>query len=134
MENRSVFGSFRPIFILFIGIDMLLVIIGWLRDGWNIPVKVLVVGNTLLFAATGLSFFLYRKGLADKNVQVFLRMMYSSLLLKMVICLGGVMAYLYLAGKEVSRAGVLGCFALYIIYTFLEVKILTRLSKFQKNA
>ena len=134
MENRSVFGAFRPIFVLFIGIDILLGIISWLGADWNVPVKVLIIGNTLLFAATGLSFFLYRKGLVDKNVQVFLRMMYSSLLLKMVICLGGVMIYVYLAGKEVSRAGILGCFALYIMYTFLEVKILTRQSKLRKNA
>ena len=134
MENRSVFGAFRPIFVLFIGIDILLGIISWLGADWNVPVKVLIIGNTLLFAATGLSFFLYRKGLVDKNVQVFLRMMYSSLLLKMVICLGGVMIYVYLAGKEVSRAGILGCFTLYIMYTFLEVKILTRQSKLRKNA
>jgi hypothetical protein len=134
METSIFSRAFRPIFVLFVGIDLLLGIAEWLGSGWNIPVKVLIVGNTLLFAATGLSFFLHRKGLVDKNVQVFLRMMYSSVLLKMGVCLAAVLVYIFLAGREVSKAGILGCFALYIIYTFLEVKILMGLSKLQKNA
>lgn len=134
MENSIFSRAFRPIFVLFVGIDLLLILAGWLGESWNIPVKVLAAGNVLLFAATGLSFFLYRKGLVDKNVHVFLRMMYSSLLLKMGVCLAAVLIYIYLAGKDVSKTGILGCFALYMLYTFLEVKILMGLSKLQKNA
>ena len=95
---------------------------------------VLFSGNLILFVATGASFYLYNKALHNNNMHIFLRMMYSSLLIKMLICLGAALVYAYIAGKGISKATILGCFGLYILYTFVEVKVLMRLSKLQKNA
>jgi hypothetical protein len=100
----------------------------WLA-GWNMDYRVLLVGNAILFAAAAVSFILHIKALKDENVQVFLRLLYSSLLIKMVLCLGTTLLYVFLAGPAVSRSAILGCFALYILYTFMEVRILMRLSK-----
>ncbi len=99
----------------------------------NINYLVLLAGNGVLFLATMLSFYFYRKSLLHRNPQAFLRMVYSGMLLKMAICLGAVLVYVLLAGRGVNKIAVFGCFALYLIYTFVEVKTLMNLSK-QKNA
>src|SRR5882757_5736883 len=123
MENKTPGKSFWPISALFI-VVILLALAGrnWLVAQWNLDYMVLLVGNTVLFLATAFSFYLYSKALRNNNVQVFLRMMYSSLLVKMVFCLAATLLYLFVSGKDVNKAGILGCFVLYIAYTFLEVK------------
>jgi len=42
--------------------------------------------------------------------------------------------YVFIAKANVSKFGLFGCFVLYFIYTFAEVKKLMQLSKQQKNA
>jgi hypothetical protein len=138
MENSTIVRYFRPSQVLCLVITLALILVRTQADswgpGWKPAVNVLLVGNALLFLVTLFSFSLYRKGLNDKNPLVFLRMMYSSMIVKMVICAGAATIYFYIARKEVSKAGILGCFALYMVYTFLEVTALTRLSKLQKDA
>ena len=134
MESKSVGRSFLPVLILFILINVSLFVVFRVAESFKTAFPVLMAGNAVLFLATCLSFYLYSRALHNNNVQVFLRMMYSSLLLKMAICLSGALLYFWLAGKSVSRTGILGCFGLYIVYTFTEVKVLMRLSKQQKNA
>jgi hypothetical protein len=55
--------------------------------------------------------------------------MYGSLVIKMFACLLATLAYASLAAKQVNRNGIFGCFGLYILYTWLEVRILMQLSK-----
>ena len=130
MENNVRSKSFRPIVVIFIVVTLLALIArDWLATQWNMDSTVLLVGNTVLFLATAFSFYLYSKALYNKNVQVFLRMMYSSLLLKMVFCLAATLLYIFVAGKGVNKAAILACFALYMVYTYMEVKVLMRLSK-----
>jgi len=54
--------------------------------------------------------------------------------LKMLICLIAAFAYIATFGKNVNKPAIFGCMFLYFLYTFVEVSILLRLSKEQKNA
>ncbi|MBN9380741.1 MAG: hypothetical protein J0H74_08255 [Chitinophagaceae bacterium] len=121
--------SFWPMAAVF-GIVLLLVLTSrnWLAAQWNMDYRVVLVGNTVLFIATAFSFYLYSKSLRNNNVQVFLRMMYSSLLVKMVLCLAAVLIYLFVS-RDVNKAGIIASLALYVVYTYIEVKVLMRLSK-----
>lgn len=134
MEIKSPGRSFLPVFVLFMLASLLIVIGKQKLADWNMDSRVLLGGNLILFLATTVSFLLYIKALRNPNVQVFLRMLYGSLLVKMVFCLAATLLYVFLAGKAVSKFAVIGCFGLYLLYTFTEVKILMRLSKLQKNA
>ncbi len=87
-----------------------------------------MAGNAILFGVTTISFILYSKALRNANIQVFLRMVYGSLLVKMLVCLLATGLYAWLAGP-VNRNAILGSFVLYILYTYLEVKVLLQLSK-----
>ena len=128
MENKT--RSFWPIAAIFVVVALFaLAARNWLAERWNMDYLVLSVGNVVLFLATAFSFYLYSKALRNKNVQLFLRMMYSSLLIKMVFCLAATLIYLFVAGKDVNKAAIIACFVLYMVYTYMEVKVLMRLSK-----
>ena len=107
---------------------------GWLvahADGhhtlWR-NAELVYEGNAVLFIATAFSFYLYSKALRNNNTQVFLRMMYSSLLVKMVSVLVAMLLYLFVS-KDVNKSGIMASLALYVVYTYVEVKVLMRLSK-----
>jgi len=91
--------------------------------------RVLLIGNSLLFGVTYVSFLLHIKGLRNPNPHVFVRTMYGSLLVKMLICLAAVMIYAMASGGMINRNGIIACFVLYLIYTVLEVRVLQQLYK-----
>ena len=129
MENNTLRKSFLPIAAVYVVILLIVVIAhSWLAAQWNMDYRVVLVGNTVLFLATAFSFYLYSRALRNNNVQVFLRMMYSSLLAKMMLCLVATLIYLFVS-KGVNKAGIIACLVLYVVYTYIEVKILMRLMK-----
>jgi hypothetical protein len=134
MENKSIYRLFRPIFLIFIVLSMVFAIGSSVLASLGIDYRVLLGGNILLFAVTTVSFLLYVKGLGNKNVHAFVRVMYGSLLVKLMVCLLAVLVYAAVARAAVNRNGVFGCFILYVLYTWLEVRILLRLMKKASNA
>jgi hypothetical protein len=132
MENNTPGKSFRPIVVIFVVIALLVLATrSWLAAQWSMDFMVVLVGNAVLFLATAFSFYLYSKALRNNNTQLFLRMMYSSLLVKMAFCLVATLLYLFVAGKDFNKAGIIASLILYVVYTYAEVKVLMRLSKNQ---
>lgn len=95
----------------------------------RVDFRVLLGGNVLLFGVTAISFLLYSKALRNNNPHVFVRMMYGSLLVKMFACLLATLIYAWFAGRSVNKNAIFGCFGLYVLYTWLEVKMLMAMSK-----
>lgn len=100
---------------------------------WNVDTDILIIGNTVLLIATLISFFLYQKSLGSNQPQAFLRYIYSGMFLKMIVCLLAAFIYIAASEKGVNKAALFGCMFLYFVYTFIEVSILLRMSKQQKN-
>jgi len=100
----------------------------------NTDADVLIIGNSVLFVATLLSFFLYNRSLRNNQPHKFLKYIYSGMFLKMMICLIAAFIYIATFKKNVNKPAIFGCMFLYFLYTFVEVSILLRLSKEQKNA
>jgi ABC-type uncharacterized transport system permease subunit len=132
MENKKVTRAFLPLTLIFIISNGLLILFRSTFAGWNFDVNIIIIGNSILFLATGLSFYLYYRSLRSKNAHFILRMVSSGMVAKLVICLAAVYVYISMAGKSVNKAAILVCCALYILYTFTEVAILMKMSK-QKN-
>jgi hypothetical protein len=128
--NRYPALRFTTIFLL---ATIVLIILKKQAPG-DIDFAVLFVGNLILFVATLVSFYLYRRSLFNKNPHVFLRFIYGGMFLKMIICIAAALTYILIARNTVSKIALLGCFGLYIIYTFAEVKTLIQQSKQQKDA
>ena len=132
--TRNKRRPFFPIALLFILFNALFIAgKNWLKK-WNADPDVLIVGNLILFIATILSFFLYTRALKNDKPHKFLKYIYGGMFLKMLICL--IAAFIYIAsyGQNVNKPAIFGCMFLYFVYTFVEVSILLRLSKQQKNA
>ena len=105
----------------------------WL-ESIDVDTDVLIIGNCILFVATLLSFYLYSRSLKNNQPHQFLKYIYGGMFLKMLICLIAAFIYIASLGKDVNKAAIFGCMFLYFLYTLVEVSILLRLSKEQKNA
>ena len=128
MENKAGGRPFRPILITFLIISVLIIASRSLLAGWKTDWRVLLGGNVILFLVTAASYYLYTRALNNANAHVFVRMMYSSLLVKIMVCGIAAIVYALVAGQP-NKNGIIGCFIWYILYTYLEVKILTQLNK-----
>ncbi len=133
MENKSAARSFAPLTIAFVIISAILLFgRGWLQQ-LKTDVNILIGGNIVLFVATAISFFIHLKAIRNKNTQAFLRALYGSMLIRMMICLLAVLIYISIAGSAVNKTDVFGFMFLYFVYTFTEVAILMKLSKQNKH-
>ncbi len=127
-KNKVVIKAFLPVFVVFLIISLLIISLPSVLQEWNIDHRVLLGGNEILFIVTVISYWLHIRSLRSSNPHVFVRMVYGSLLVKMMVCFVAVLLYAW-RNPVVNRNAIVGSFVLYIIYTFLEVRILTQLTK-----
>ena len=133
MKNSSVIQAFRPLLLIFVVTTGLFITLGSRFDSWGIDPDVVLAGNIVLIVATGLSFVLYRKSLLNNRAQVFLRMIYGGMFVKMFICLIGAFIYIVVAQKNVSKGAIFTLMGLYLLYSFVEISVLLKLSKQAQN-
>ena len=96
--------------------------------------SVLIIGNLVLFAATLVSFVFSKQGLRSENPQAFVRSVYLSIMIKLFICVIAALVYIFLFRKNLNRPALFICMGLYLVYTFIEVSVLTKMLKQKKNA
>jgi hypothetical protein len=136
-RQRPLLKAFLPIFLIFVCISAFSVVFSGRLNTWNINNDLLIWGNLVLFLVTTFSFILYRKALLAANTQAFLRNVYSGMLLKLFVCMVAAFIYISAAGRAVNTNGLFILMFLYLLYTFLEVTIILKLSrqiKHQQNA
>lgn len=130
----KVFRAFVPIVIIYVVTTLLFILVPSLDFLWNMDKRVMIGGNTILFIATFISFYMYSRSLTDNNVHAFLRMIYGGMFAKMLICLFAAIIYIMIAKKGVSKGAIFGCMFLYFVYTFVEISIIMKLSRKDKYA
>lgn len=118
----------RPLVVLFIlATVVLLALQGWLVQA-NIDVAVVICANTLLLLVTMLNIYFQCKSLNNPNPNVMVRGVMGAMFLKLFGLGAAVLIYLYAAGAARSVNAVFAAMGLYIIYTWLEVRISLRLN------
>ncbi|GAA4748726.1 hypothetical protein [Flavisolibacter ginsenosidimutans] len=133
MILRNRFREFTPIVLLFVILNGLAVALRSRLTSWNVDQDVVIVGNLFLFAITFFSFLIAEKGLQNKNPHVFMRSVYGSIMFKMFLSIIAASVYIAVYKKGLNKAGLFICMGLYLVYTFLEVSILTRLLRQKPN-
>lgn len=121
--------AFVPIIVIYIVSTVLFIVAPSLDFLWQMDKTVMIAGNTILFIATFISFYLYLRSLANNNVHAFLRMIYGGMFAKMLICLFAALIYIMIAKKDVSKGAIFGLMFLYFVYTFTEISIIMKLSR-----
>lgn len=134
MDNKIIFKAFTPILVIFTISSGILVAFPSLFTKMKIDTGVMIIGNLILFVATLISFYFYYRSLRNNRVAVFLRFIYGAMFIKMMICMVTAFVYIMITGKNVNKGAIFGCMFLYFVYTFVEVAILMKLSKQNKNA
>lgn len=122
MPNGSFRITYLPLFYLFGGLSILFLFLWIALPGKGIDYRVLLWGNLLLFIVGYISVSMSAKALEHKKVQVFLRLVYGSFLMKFFVLAAGAFTYIALFKKGINKPALFLCFGLYFLYTFVEVR------------
>jgi len=126
--NREWLKSFRPAIVIFIILTAFFISGKAFLEKKGFNQDVLLIGNLFLFGITALSSWMMANGMKTKNTSAFLRGVYGGIMLKLFSCLIAAFVYIMTMKKDVNKPGLFLCMGLYIVYTFIEVKGLMKLS------
>ena len=101
---------------------------------WGFDTDVLVIGNLILVAVTLVSYLILKRSFQSQNPNSFVRAMYLGFIIKFFVLAIAAFVYIMLAKKAVNKPSLIACAVIYILYTFIEVSVLTKLLKQKKNA
>lgn len=122
-----------PLILFFVVLNALFIVGAKRWQTWGVDQDVLLIGNVFLFLITLLSIVVARKGLLHKNPHKFSRSVMSSIMIKMFLAVIAAFIYISLYKKALNKPALFICMGLYLVYTFLEVSILTRLLRSKPN-
>jgi hypothetical protein len=117
----------------FVGLSFVIFACQHFLNPSSINFNVLQLGNLLLFLIGLISLRMSLLALRHKNVQGFLRLVYSSFLLKFFGLAMAACIYIFIYKKDINKPALFGCFGLYFIYTFMELRTVMKQSK-NRNA
>ncbi len=121
--------AIRPIYVLFIVIELIGLIFFKQLISSGIDANVFMIGNLFVFTLTIISFYMLNKGLKAKATFNFMSAVYGSFIMKLVVGAGAVVAYVLFAGEQKNLPAIFASMFLYLFYTFLEIKALLALLK-----
>lgn len=124
---------FLPVILLFIIINAFTLTGVRIPGTGKVDKDVITIGNLILFLATSLSYFFAQIGLKSGNPHAFLRSVYASIMVKFFICLVAALIYIMVYKASLNKPALFICMGLYLIYTFMEVMILTKKMKQKPN-
>jgi len=123
----------RPVIIFFIILNALIVVFRQKLTSMSFNVDVLIIGNIIVFAMTIVSLFLLGRGMKATNTQAFLRSVYGSFMIKFFLVLITVFGYGYFNQGNLNKPSLFTMMFLYLVYTFIEIRSLLKLSKNGNN-
>lgn len=116
-------------FILFISLTLLIVLFTTKLDALGIDHFVIMWANGLLFIIAIITLAMHLKSVKNPNPNVFSRSIMGGMIIKLFVLGAAVVIYLLQAGKNMSVYAIFASMFLYVLYTFLEVKIALQLNK-----
>jgi hypothetical protein len=133
MQDNTI-RPFLPVIILFIVLNGFFISGKSLLEKWHTDQSVLIIGNLVLFGVTLSSYILSQRGLRSGNPHAFIRSMYGSFMIKLFVCVIAAFLYIISFKKNVNKPALFACMGLYMIYSFIEVSLLTKMMKKKKDA
>jgi hypothetical protein len=117
----------RPLVILYIISTALFIIFRPGLEAKGINAVVVIVANLLLFTVTMLNLFFQYRNMDNPNPNAVIRGVIAGTFLKLFLLAASVIVYLLAAGAQRSVNAVFVGMGLYVIYTWLEVRISLKL-------
>jgi hypothetical protein len=132
--GKNKLKGFLPVILVFIVLNGFFISAKNMLQRWNVDQDVVIIGNALLFIITIISFLLAQRGLNHSNPHAFVRSVYMSVMLKLFICIIAAFIYISMFKAGLNKPALFTCMGLYLVYTFLEVSVLTKMLKQKKDA
>jgi hypothetical protein len=130
---KEIYNKSVPVIVLFILVNSLAFIFKTFLHNQGFGIKFLLIANLLLFCLSQLAFFIQMRGLKSVNINAFIRSVYASLLIKIFIVIIALAVYLFITKGKINRPSLFTSMALYILYTFIEVRQLMKISSRKTN-
>ena len=127
------FGPLFPLVVIFILFSVIFILAGLFFTTTGVDFMVLIAANCLFFLVSLVAYKIQRKAMDNSNPNVFIRSVMGGMMLKMLICVAAVMAYVLLSGIHFNKPAVYISMVLYLVYLSAEVAIMMKLNK-SKNA
>lgn len=118
--------AFMPVVLLFVLLNAFFIAGRKLIEQWGADSDVLIVGNALLFITTLISFLLAQKASKNANTHAFIRAIIGGIMIKLFVSIIAAFIYISIFRTGINKPALFTCMGLYLVYTFLEVSVLTR--------
>lgn len=118
----------------FFGLNALIFLLFSSLERWGFDVRMLLIGHVIVFLMTLVSSLLLSGSLKAATTAAFLRGVYGSFLLKFFLVAITTLAYAFVKRQEVNKPGLFTLMALYLVYTFLEIRGLLIQQKKKEHA
>lgn len=92
----------------------------------NVDVMVVFAANCLLFVLSALSLMMHTKAIDKKNPNAAIRGVMGATVLKLFVLAAAALVYLFLSNKNRSLNAIFVGMILYVVYTFIEVRIASK--------
>ena len=126
--NKEYRTLIRPLAIFFFVSNALLVAIQQKLILYKIDVNVILVANLFLFVVSLVNIYFQWKNINNPNPNAVIRGVMAATFIKLFVLGAAAIIYLLAAGNNRSINAVFASMALYIFYTWLEVKISLKLN------
>ncbi|MCG7855406.1 hypothetical protein [Flavihumibacter sp.] len=120
---------FRLITFAFALVNILLIVFRSRLEPWGLDTNVLLYGNIFLFLIFLISGWMHFSAAGNKSTQVFMRSMYGGMILKLFGIAIAAFIYIYIARENVNKPALFGFMFLYLLYTFIELRIVLKQTK-----
>lgn len=114
---------FVPLVLVFVIVNLLALLFGTILHAWKIDAYVVVGANLLLFLISVYNALQHLKAMAQTNPHAMVRGVMGSTVLKLFVLGTAAFIYLYNAGESKNINGLFFSMGLYIVYTWLDVRI-----------
>jgi uncharacterized membrane protein len=119
--------TIMPLFFVFVIVNCIAILLKQYLEKIQINADVVIIANCILFFVSSVSIALHKKASEKDNPNAIVRSMMLASLIKLMVVAFSVVIYVYIAGAKRNTYGVFCGMGLYIVYTFLEVKIASKL-------
>lgn len=122
-----------PLVVVFLVTAISILIFRHTLAAYGFSWEVLSGGNLFLYVITVVSLHLLSKGMGAENTAAFMRNAYSGIMLKLFACAGAAFIYILTAGKDINKPALFACMGLYIVYTWIEMKVVLKQNTSRQN-
>ena len=126
--NRTFFTLTRPLYGLFIAVTCIILPFEEKLTVYHISTKIVLSANIFLCVISMLNIYFQQKNIHNPNPNAIIRGVMAGTFLKLFVLAGATLFYLFTAGENRSVNAVFVGMGLYILYTWLEVRISLRMN------